>query len=44
LLQDPALRDRLGRAARRRAAAFDIRSTVRRHEELYGELLAGVSS
>jgi glycosyltransferase involved in cell wall biosynthesis len=44
LLQDPALRDRLGRAARRRAAEFDIRSTVRRQEELYGQLLAGVLS
>jgi glycosyltransferase involved in cell wall biosynthesis len=40
LLQDAALRDRLGRTARRRAAQFDIRAAVRRMEEVYAELLA----
>jgi glycosyltransferase involved in cell wall biosynthesis len=40
LLQDAALRDRLGRTARRRAAEFDIRAAVRRMEEVYAELLA----
>jgi glycosyltransferase involved in cell wall biosynthesis len=40
VLQDHALRDRLGRAARRRAASFDIRTAVRRMEEVYAELLA----
>jgi glycosyltransferase involved in cell wall biosynthesis len=40
LLQDPALRASLGRAARRRAADFDIRSAVSRMEEVYAELLA----
>jgi glycosyltransferase involved in cell wall biosynthesis len=39
LLKDPALRDRLGQAARRRAADFDIRRTVRRMEEVYAGLL-----
>jgi glycosyltransferase involved in cell wall biosynthesis len=39
LLQDPALRERLGRAARLRAQDFDIRAAVHRSEELYEELL-----
>jgi glycosyltransferase involved in cell wall biosynthesis len=39
LLQDPALRVSLGRAAQRRAADFDIRSAVSRMEEVYTELL-----
>jgi glycosyltransferase involved in cell wall biosynthesis len=39
LLQDPALRASLGRAAQRRAADFDIRSAVARMEEVYAELL-----
>jgi glycosyltransferase involved in cell wall biosynthesis len=40
LLTDPALRDRLGSAARARAADFDIRNAVRRMEEVYEELLS----
>jgi glycosyltransferase involved in cell wall biosynthesis len=40
LLEDPSLRARLGDAARRRAARFDIRATVHRVEQVYGELLA----
>jgi len=40
LLGDAALRQRMGEAARRRALQFDIRKTVRRIEEVYGELLA----
>jgi glycosyltransferase involved in cell wall biosynthesis len=39
LLRDPSLRARLGEAAKRRAADFDIRTAVRRTEELYEELL-----
>jgi glycosyltransferase involved in cell wall biosynthesis len=39
LLQDPALRERLGKAAMRRAQDFDIRAAVHRSEELYEELL-----
>jgi glycosyltransferase involved in cell wall biosynthesis len=39
LLRDPSLRARLGEAAKRRAADFDIRAAVRRTEELYEELL-----
>jgi glycosyltransferase involved in cell wall biosynthesis len=39
LLADRELRRRLGEAARRRAAGFDIRTAVRRMEEVYGELL-----
>ena len=39
LLQDSALRERMGESARRRAQAFDIRAAVRRSEELYEELL-----
>ncbi|MGH2817500.1 MAG: glycosyltransferase [Actinomycetota bacterium] len=39
VLQDPALRERLGKAARRRAQDFDIRAAVYRSEELYEELL-----
>jgi glycosyltransferase involved in cell wall biosynthesis len=38
VLGDPELRDRLGRAARRRAEAFDVRRSVRRTEEAYDEL------
>jgi glycosyltransferase involved in cell wall biosynthesis len=40
LLRDPALRARLGDAARVRAHEFDIRRAVRRTEDVYGELLA----
>jgi glycosyltransferase involved in cell wall biosynthesis len=40
ILQDAALARRLGQAARRRAADFDIRVTLRRMEEVYAELLA----
>ena len=39
LLRDAGLRARLGEAAKRRAADFDIRSAVRRTEEVYEELL-----
>jgi glycosyltransferase involved in cell wall biosynthesis len=39
LAGDPDLRRRLGEAARRRSEDFDIRKTVRRQEEVYGELL-----
>jgi glycosyltransferase involved in cell wall biosynthesis len=38
LLADADLRRRLGLAARRRAAAFDVRASVRRAEEAYEEL------
>jgi glycosyltransferase involved in cell wall biosynthesis len=40
LLTEPDLRSRLGDAARRRAADFDIRNTVHRMEEAYEELLS----
>lgn len=40
LLRDRPLRLRLGEASRRRAADFDIRTAVRRMEEVYEELLA----
>ena len=40
VLQDPALAERLGSAARRRAADFDIRAAIGRMEDVYGELLA----
>jgi glycosyltransferase involved in cell wall biosynthesis len=40
LLRDPPLRERLGEAARRRAADFDIRKAVHRYERVYEELLA----
>jgi glycosyltransferase involved in cell wall biosynthesis len=40
VLVDSDLQARLGEAARRRAADFDIRRTVRRHEEVYARLLA----
>jgi glycosyltransferase involved in cell wall biosynthesis len=40
VLQDAELRTRMGEAARRRAADFDIRTAVRRMEEVYAELLA----
>jgi glycosyltransferase involved in cell wall biosynthesis len=39
LLADPELRQRLGEAARKRAADFDIRKAVRRMESVYEELL-----
>ena len=39
LLRDPPLRERLGEAARRRAADFDIRTAIRRMEEVYEEML-----
>ncbi len=39
-LLDPALRERLGQAARRRAADFDIRTAVRHVEHVYEGLLA----
>jgi glycosyltransferase involved in cell wall biosynthesis len=39
LLRDPDLRHRFGEAGRRRAGRFDIRRAVRRHEEVYTELL-----
>lgn len=39
LLRDPELRGRLGRAARERAASFDIRASVRRAEAVYERLL-----
>lgn len=39
LLRDASMRERFGEAGRRRAADFDIRSTVRRIEEVYEELL-----
>jgi glycosyltransferase involved in cell wall biosynthesis len=41
VLGDGALRDRLGKAGRCRAAAFDIRTTVRRTEEVYERVLSG---
>jgi glycosyltransferase involved in cell wall biosynthesis len=40
LLRDAPLRAQIGAAGRRRAAAFDIRRSVRRAEEVYAELLA----
>jgi glycosyltransferase involved in cell wall biosynthesis len=40
LLQDENLRRTLGEAGRLRASDFDIRKAVRRHEEIYMELLA----
>lgn len=40
LLRDVGLRQQLGEAGRVRAATFDIRNAVRRHEEVYTELLA----
>jgi glycosyltransferase involved in cell wall biosynthesis len=40
LLGDPGLRARMGAAARRRAADFDIRKAVRRMEQVYADLLA----
>jgi glycosyltransferase involved in cell wall biosynthesis len=40
LLQDADLRHRMGEAAQRRAADFDIRNAVRRVEDVYEELLA----
>jgi glycosyltransferase involved in cell wall biosynthesis len=39
LLQNATLRERLGRAAMRRAQDFDIRAAVRRSEEVYEGLL-----
>lgn len=39
LLQDAALRERLGESAKRRAQDFDIRAAVRRTEAVYEELL-----
>lgn len=39
LLQDADLRHRMGDAGRLRALEFDIRKAVRRHEEIYAELL-----
>jgi glycosyltransferase involved in cell wall biosynthesis len=39
VLKDSDLRERLGQASRLRAAKFDIRKAVRRHEEVYAELL-----
>jgi glycosyltransferase involved in cell wall biosynthesis len=39
LLQDAALRKRFGAAGRLRAADFDVRKAVRRHEQVYAELL-----
>jgi glycosyltransferase involved in cell wall biosynthesis len=39
LLGDPSLRQRLGAAARERAAEFDIRRSVRRMEDVYEGLL-----
>lgn len=39
LLKDPPLRQKMGDAGRLRAAEFDIRKAVRRHEEVYAELL-----
>jgi glycosyltransferase involved in cell wall biosynthesis len=40
LLQDADSRQEFGDAARRRAAKFDIRKAVHRHQEVYAELLA----
>ena len=40
LLQDEQLRHQLGEAARQRSETFDIRKAVRRHEQVYTELLA----
>jgi glycosyltransferase involved in cell wall biosynthesis len=39
LIEDPERRARLGDAARRRAADFDIRNAVRRQETVYRELV-----
>ena len=38
LLQDEEARDRMGRAASRRASKFDIRKTVARTEQIYSKL------
>jgi len=40
LLEDPALRIRMGEEGRSRAELFDIRNSVRRMEQVYEELLA----
>jgi glycosyltransferase involved in cell wall biosynthesis len=40
VLGDSALQQRLGQAARRRTADFDIRTAIQRMENVYGELLA----
>ena len=40
LLEDPALRSRMGEQGRLRAATFDIRHSVRRTEQVYEELLS----
>jgi glycosyltransferase involved in cell wall biosynthesis len=43
LLEEPELRERLGRAARKRAESeFDIKKAVERLETIYDELLEGV--
>lgn len=39
LLRDEELRQRFGAAGRRRAADFDVRKAVSRHQEVYAELL-----
>jgi glycosyltransferase involved in cell wall biosynthesis len=39
LIEDPELRMRMGEAAEQRSQAFDIRTAVRRMEEVYEELL-----
>jgi len=39
LLKDAPLRARVGAAARERAAAFDVRSAVRRIEDVYSGLI-----
>jgi glycosyltransferase involved in cell wall biosynthesis len=41
LLEDPALRSRMGEEGRTRAARFDIRRSVQRMEEVYEGLLGG---
>jgi glycosyltransferase involved in cell wall biosynthesis len=38
VLRDPALRERMGLAARKRAKRFDVRESVRRTEDAYAEL------
>ena len=40
LLENDELRQKCGEAARSRAVQFDIRTAVKRMEEVYGELLA----
>ncbi len=40
LLEDPALRARMGAEGRVRAEAFDIRNAVRRMEQVYQEVLS----